>query len=41
VVGGAACAWGKRPTGATHAQIMRDALEKVNWQEVAEALREE
>jgi hypothetical protein len=25
----------------SHAQIMRDALAKVNWQEVAEALREE
>src|SRR5207248_5168525 len=25
----------------SHAQIMRDALAKVNWQEVAKALREE
>jgi hypothetical protein len=25
----------------SHAQIMRDALAKVNWQEIAEALREE
>ena len=25
----------------SHAQIMRDALAKVNWQEIAEALRQE